>query len=74
MSVGCARWAEDAFRVGVHELVYWMVDEYGFREEFAHLLLGQVLEARCTQFVDPEYTYICKIQKEFLVPDPEMPA
>jgi len=71
MTVGCARPAEDAFRHGVQDLIYWMADEYGFREDLAHLLLGQVLEARCTQFVDPTYTYICKIGKEFLVPDSE---
>ena len=69
MTVGCARPAEDAFRHGVQDLIYWMVDEYGFREDWAHLLLGQVLEARCTQFVDPTYTYICKIRKEYLVSD-----
>ncbi len=67
-TVGCARPAEDAFRIATEELIYWMVDAYGFDEREAFLLLGQVLEARCTQFVDPLYTYVAKIKKEFLPP------
>ena len=35
-------------------------------ERDAFLLLGQVLEARCTQFVDPLYTYVAKIQRRYL--------
>jgi hypothetical protein len=30
------------------------------------LLLGQVAEARCTQVVNPKYTYIAKIAKRYL--------
>ncbi len=71
MTVGCARPAEDAFRLAVEELIYWMVDRYGMREQDAFLLLGQVLEARCTQFVDPLYSYVAKVRKEYL---PALPA
>lgn len=67
-AVGCARPAEDAFRIAVEQLIYWMADEYGYSEIDAHLLLGQVLEARCTQFVDPLYTYVAKIRHDFLPP------
>ncbi len=63
---GCARPAEDAFRLAVQELVYWLADDYGFAEPEAVLFLGQVLEARCTQFVDPLYTYIAKVPLAFL--------
>ncbi len=66
ITVGCARPAEDAFRIAVQELVYWLADDYGLPEPEAVLLLGQVLEARCTQFVDPEYTYVAKVRREFL--------
>ena len=65
-AVGCARPAEDAFRIAVEQLIYWMADAYGMTEIDAHLLLGQVLEARCTQFVDPLYTYLAKIRHDFL--------
>jgi acetamidase/formamidase len=69
-AVGCARPAEDAFRIAVEQLIYWMADEYGMSEQEAHLLLGQVLEARCTQFVDPLYTYVAKIKREYLATRP----
>jgi amidase len=65
-AVGCARPAEDAFRIAVEQLIYWMADAGGMSEVDAHLLLGQVLEARCTQFVDPLYTYLAKIQHQYL--------
>ena len=65
-AVGCARPAEDAFRIAVEQLIYWLADEYRMDEREAFLLLGQVLEARCTQFVDPLYTYVAKIKREYL--------
>ncbi len=66
LTVGCARPAEDAFRIAVQEMVRWMVASHGFSETDAFLLLGQVLHARCTQFVDPLFTYVCRVKKEFL--------
>jgi hypothetical protein len=30
------------------------------------MLLGQIAEARCTQVVNPKYTYICKVNKALL--------
>jgi len=65
-AVGCARPAEDAFRIAVEQLIYWMADGYGFEETEAFLLLGQVLEARITQLVDPLYTCVAKIRREYL--------
>jgi hypothetical protein len=32
----------------------------------AYLLMGQVMEARCTQFVNPTRSYVCKIAKKNL--------
>ena len=43
-----------------------LADDYGLAEPEAVLLLGQVLEARCTQFVDSEYTYVAKVRREYL--------
>ena len=65
-AVGCARPAEDAFRIATEQLIYWLADGYNMDEKEAFLLLGQVLEARCTQFVDPLYTYVAKIKREYL--------
>ncbi|MDD4363713.1 MAG: acetamidase/formamidase family protein [Atribacterota bacterium] len=69
ISIGCARPAEDAFRIAVQELINWMVGSFGFTDTEAFLLLGQVMQARCTQFVDPLYTYIAKIEKKYLKPE-----
>jgi len=65
-AVGCARPAEDAFRIAVEQLVYWMADTYGLAETEAFMLLSQVLEARATQLVDPLYTYVAKIRRDYL--------
>jgi len=66
MTCGFARPAEDAFRIALEALIKWMVADYGFTAPEAYLLLGQVLEARCSQFVTPRYTYVCKIRREYL--------
>ena len=42
-------------------------DAYGLPRGEAYLLLGQVLEARCTAFVNPSFSYIAKIAKQWLV-------
>jgi amidase len=65
-AVACARPLEDAFRLAVEELVRWMVADHGFTEPDAVMLLGQVAEARCTQLVNPKYTYIAKVAKRYL--------
>jgi amidase len=65
-AIACARPLEDAFRTAVEELVYWMADDFGFTEPDAVMLLGQVAEARCTQMVNPKYTYVAKIAKRYL--------
>jgi amidase len=65
-TIASARPLEDAFRLAVEELVQWMVADYGFTPPDAVMLLGQVAEARCTQLVNPKYTYIAKIAKRYL--------
>lgn len=61
-----ARPAEDAFRIGLEEMVRWLVEDYAFTAGDAYLYLGQVLEARVTQFVNPTYTYFLKVARKFL--------
>ena len=65
-TVGCARPLEDAMRIAFEELIYWMEDDWGIPAPDAYLLLAQVAEARCTQMVNPKYSYICKIGKDLL--------
>jgi acetamidase/formamidase len=65
-AIACARPLEDAFRLAVEELVGWMGSDYSFSVPDAVMLLGQVAEARCTQLVNPKYTYIVKVAKRYL--------
>ncbi len=66
MTVAMARPAEDAFRLALESLVLWLEEDYGFSRGEAYLYLGQVLEARCTAFVNPTFSYVAKIAKRFL--------
>ena len=61
-----AKPAEDAFRLALVEMILWLEEDCGMSRGEAYLLLGQVLEARCTQFVNPTYTYVCKINRKYL--------
>jgi len=65
-TVACARPLEDAFRLAVRELAHWLAEEHGYTLPDALLLLGQVAQARCTQMVNPHFTYVCKIAKRYL--------
>lgn len=65
-TIGCARPLEDAMRTAFEEMIYWLADDYGIPEPEGYMLLGQIAEARCTQVVNPKYTYICKVPKAIL--------
>ena len=66
MTTAQARPAEDAFRIALSEMILWLEDGYGMERKEADMLLAQVLEARITQFVNPTFTYITKVQKKYL--------
>ena len=53
-------------RTAFEEMVYWMEDEFGVPAPEGYMLLGQIAEARCTQMVNPKFTYICKVSKDVL--------
>lgn len=65
-TIGCARPLEDAMRTAFEEMLYWMEDEFGVPAPEGYMLLGQIAEARCTQMVNPKFTYICKVSKQIL--------
>ena len=65
-TVGSGRPAERAFRIAVSELIAWLGADHGLEPEEAVLLLGQVLEARATQVVNPTITYVAGIRREIL--------
>jgi acetamidase/formamidase len=66
MTVAMARPAEDAFHYALEALVLWMEESYQIPRGEAYILLGQVLEARVTQFVNPTFTYIAKMPQRYL--------
>ena len=68
MTTAMARPAEDAFRIALEEMVLWLEDDYSFTRGEAYLFLGQVLEARCTQFVNPTFSYVAKVDRKYLPP------
>jgi len=65
-TVGCARPLDDALRIAFEEMVYWLEESYRIPAPEAFMLLGQIAEARCTQMVNPKFTYICKVDKRYL--------
>jgi acetamidase/formamidase len=65
-TVGCARPLDDALRIAFEEMVYWLEESCGIPGPEAYMLLGQIAEARCTQMVNPKYTYVCKVGKRYL--------
>lgn len=69
-----ARPAEDAFRLALREMILWLEEDHGISRAEAYLLLGQVLEARCTQFVNPTYTYVCKVSRKYLSAPLQLPS
>ena len=56
----------DEKRTAFEEMVQWLEDEYAIPAPEGYMLLGQIAEARCTQMVNPKYTYICKVPKSVL--------
>ena len=66
IAIAMERPAEDAFRSALERLIGWLAADYGLDPGDAYLLLGQVLEARCTQYVNPTYSYVAKIAKRYL--------
>ncbi len=65
-TVGCARPLDDALRIAFEEMVFWLEEDYGIPASEGYMLLGQIAEARCTQMVNPKYSYICKFPKAYL--------
>ena len=66
MTTGMARPAEDSFRTALQQMLLWLEEDYNFSRGEAYLFLGQVLEARCTQFVNPTLSYVAKVNHRYL--------
>ena len=59
--------AEDAFRIALTEMVLWLEAGYGMTRGEAFMFLSQCFEARVTQFVNPTYSYVGKVNRKYLV-------
>ena len=66
MTVACEEDTDASFYLAARNLLHWISAAYKMNEKEAYLLMGQVMEARCTQFVNPTRTYICKMPKKYL--------
>jgi amidase len=66
MVVATACPAEEAFRHGLEAMILWLEESYGMARGEAYLFLGQVLEARVTQFVNPTFSYVLKVPRRYL--------
>ncbi|MGC2777039.1 MAG: hypothetical protein WA418_15545 [Bradyrhizobium sp.] len=53
-------------RIAFEEMINWLEDDWKIPAPEAYMLLGQIAEARCTQVVNPKYTYICKVNRAVL--------
>lgn len=68
MVAGSTRPLEDAMRIASHELIQWLVEDYGLSALDAYELLSVAMESNVSQVVDPNYTILVKIKKEYLPP------
>lgn len=68
MAAGSYRPLEDAMRIASHELIQWLVEDYGLSALDAYELLSVAMESNISQLVDPNYTVVVKIKKSYLPP------
>jgi acetamidase/formamidase len=57
---------EDAFRIAQTDLIGWIAAESGLDVMDAYQLMTQVSESPVANVVDPNYTFIAKVRKEYL--------
>ena len=68
MAAGSYRPLEDAMRIASHELIQWLVEDYGLSALDAYELLSVAMESNISQLVDPNYTVLVKLKKQYLPP------
>lgn len=64
MTVACLSTTDESFTTACGELIRFIRSRYEVSEEECYQLLGQVMSARCTQYVNPTRTYVCKAPKQ----------
>jgi acetamidase/formamidase len=66
MSIGSTRPMDNATRIAYHDLIQWMVSDYGFDKLDAYFILGQVGQVHLGNMVNPNYTMGAFIEKKYL--------
>ena len=66
MTLGSARPLQQALQHATTELQRWLMADYGFDERGSSLLFGHALEYDIANVVDPHFTVVAKIHKDFL--------
>jgi acetamidase/formamidase len=66
MVLGSARPLLQALQHATTELQSWLMTDYGFDERAAGMLLGHLIEYEIANVVDPHYTVVAKLRKEYL--------
>ena len=66
MTTAQAKPSDNAFKIALSEMLLWLEEDYGYLPEDAYMLLAQVLEARCTHYINPTYSYVAKVNKKYL--------
>jgi acetamidase/formamidase len=66
MVLGSSRAINEALQHATTELMRWLIESYGFDERGASLLLGQGMEYEVANVVDPEFTIVAKMRKQYL--------
>lgn len=69
MTLGSARPLLQALQHATTELQRWLMSDYGFDERGSSLLLGHAMEYDIANVVDPHFTVVAKIRKDFLPGD-----
>jgi acetamidase/formamidase len=68
MTVGSYRPLEDAFRIAQSQMIKCIASNYGLSMMDAYQLVSQVSETPIANVVDPNYTVVTKVRKQFLPP------
>jgi acetamidase/formamidase len=68
MVLGSSRALNEALQHATTELMRWLMADYGFDERGASLLMGQAMEYDISNVVDPEFTVVAKMRKQYLGP------
>jgi len=66
MVLGSARPLIEALQHADTEMLTWLMEDYGFDERSASILMGQALQIDVANVVDPNFTVVAKIRKKFL--------